>query len=73
MLLEQRGDLASAEAAYRRADQRGSAIGAFKLGALLQGHDAAGAEAAYRRAYERGHHELADMARAALSNLRADA
>jgi Flp pilus assembly protein TadD len=73
VLLEQRGDLAGAEAAYRRADQRGDATGAFNLGGLLadQGN-VDEAEAAYRRAYERGHPELADQARAALSCLHAD-
>ena len=55
MLLEQRGDLDGAEAAYRRADARGDATGAFNLGGLLaERGDLAGAEAAYRRADERG-------------------
>jgi peptidoglycan hydrolase-like protein with peptidoglycan-binding domain/tetratricopeptide (TPR) repeat protein len=54
-LLEGRGHLAGAEAAYRRADQLGHAAGACQLGVLLdeQG-DLAGAEAAYRRADDRG-------------------
>jgi TPR repeat protein len=64
--------MAGAEAAYRRADQRGDATGAFNLGSLLERHDPAAAEAAYRRAAERGHPELADMAQAALSHLRHD-
>ena len=72
MMLEQRRDLAGAEAAYRRADQRGDATGAFKLGALLEDRDdLAGAEAAYRRACERGRGYVGDLARAALSLLRA--
>ncbi len=56
MLLEERGDLAGAEAAYRRADERGDAAGTFRLGALLAHRgDTAEAEIAYRRADERGH------------------
>jgi hypothetical protein len=54
--LEQRGELAVAEVAYRYADQRGDADAACNLGALLQGRgELAGAEAAYRRADQRGH------------------
>ena len=46
---------AGAEAAYRRADARGSADGAFNLaGLLLERGDTEGAIAAYRRADERG-------------------
>jgi peptidoglycan hydrolase-like protein with peptidoglycan-binding domain len=53
--LDEQGDLAGAEAAYRRADRRGHAAAASNLGVLLEGHgDAIGAEAAYRRADERG-------------------
>jgi len=49
------GDLSGAEAAYRRADERGSQRGAFNLGQLLrQRGDLPGAEVAYRRADERG-------------------
>jgi TPR repeat protein len=45
-----------AEAAFRRADERGDADGAFKLGLLFEGRgDLVGAEAAFRRAEERGH------------------
>jgi TPR repeat protein len=51
MLLERRGDPASAEAAYRQADAQEDAAGTYNLAALLQRRgDAAGAEAAYRRA-----------------------
>jgi ABC-2 type transport system permease protein len=47
--------LEGAEAAYRRADERGSAEGAFNLGVLLEDRgELEGAEAAYRRADERG-------------------
>jgi TPR repeat protein len=71
MLLEARGELSAAEAAYRRADQRGDAAGALNLGGMLaERHDFARAEAAYRRAAERGDLEVADMANAALSHLR---
>ena len=52
---EGRADLAGAEAAYRRAEERGDAAAAVNLGVLLeQNGDLAGAEAAYRRADERG-------------------
>ena len=55
VLLEEKKDLAGAEAAYRRADERGHAAAASNLGVLLEGNgDRAGAEAAYRRADERG-------------------
>ena len=44
-----------AEAAYRRADERGDAFGAVSLGLVLEERgDVEGAEAAYRRADERG-------------------
>jgi hypothetical protein len=53
--LEHQSNLAAAEAAYRRADERGHAAAASNLGALLEERsDLAGAEAAYRRADERG-------------------
>jgi tetratricopeptide (TPR) repeat protein len=60
-LLHARGDLEGAEAAYRRADQRGHAEAAFSLGSLLltERGDLEGAEAAYRRADQRGHAEAA--------------
>jgi peptidoglycan hydrolase-like protein with peptidoglycan-binding domain len=52
---EQDSDVAGAEAAYRRADQRGHAAAASNLGVLLEERgDLRGAEAAYRRADERG-------------------
>jgi peptidoglycan hydrolase-like protein with peptidoglycan-binding domain len=55
VLLQQRDDLAGAEAAYRRADERGHAGAASNLGVLLEAQgDGTGAEAAYRRAAERG-------------------
>ena len=48
-------DVPGAEAAYRRADERGHAAAASNLGVLLEEHgDLSGAEAAYRRADERG-------------------
>lgn len=53
--LVEKGDVTGAEAAYRRADERGHASAASNLGVLLeQRGDLAGAEAAYRRADERG-------------------
>ena len=53
--LAEKGDVTGAEAAYRRADERGHASAASNLGVLLeQRGDLAGAEAAYRRADERG-------------------
>jgi tetratricopeptide (TPR) repeat protein len=55
VLLEHRGDLAGAEEAYRRADERGDASAAFNLaGLLVERGDLEGAEEAYRRADERG-------------------
>ena len=54
-LLADRGDLAAAMAAYRRADERGHPAAASNVGVLLEhAGDLAGAEAAYRRAGERG-------------------
>ena len=48
--LEERGDVAAAELAYRYADQRGDPVAASNLGVLLERRgDIAGAEAAYRR------------------------
>jgi peptidoglycan hydrolase-like protein with peptidoglycan-binding domain len=53
--LEDADDSAGAEAAYRRADERGHAAAASNLGVLLQQRgDATGAEAAYERADQRG-------------------
>lgn len=55
VLLQQRNDLAGAEAAYRRADERGHAGAASNLGVVLEAQgDGTGAEAAYRRAAQRG-------------------
>ena len=52
--LAEKGDLAGAEAAYRRADGQGHPAAASNLGVLLeQRGDIAGAEEAYRRADER--------------------
>ncbi len=52
---EEVGDTARAEAAFRRADQRGSAAAALLLGVrLARRGDRTGAEAAYRRAEARG-------------------
>jgi len=53
--LRDSGDLAEAEQAFRRADERGSAEGALNLGVLLRDRgDLAEAEQAFRRADERG-------------------
>ena len=53
--LEERGDVAAAELAYRYADQRGDPVAASSLGVLLERRgDMAGAEAAYRRSDARG-------------------
>ena len=71
VLLEAQGELAGAEAAYRRADDRGEANGAFNLGVLLEEQgDLAGAEPAYRRAADAGQAKVAQLARAALLDLR---
>ena len=71
-MLEERGDLAEAEAAYRRADQRDVAEAAFNLGALLYERGALDEAAkAYRRAAERADGEIAEMAQAALTELAA--
>jgi Flp pilus assembly protein TadD len=68
------GNVAGAEQAYRRAVERGEAIGAFNLGVLLHEHgDLAGAEAAYRRADLCGQAKVGQMARAALLDLGATA
>lgn len=70
-MLAERGDFEGAQALYRRADELGHAAGAFNLGVLLEDqNDWAGAEAAFRRAHERGRGEVADMAWAALVELR---
>jgi len=55
LLLEARGDLVEAAAAYERADQRCHAAAACRLGALLERQgELDGAEHAYRRADHRG-------------------
>ena len=60
LLLEERGDIAGAAAAYRRADDRGVADSAFQLAMLLAAHDrVAEAEEALARAEQRGHPEAA--------------
>ena len=67
VLLAEQGALAEAEAAFRRADERGDAVAAFNLGVLLEDRGAqAEAEAAYVRARQRSDGEVAKMARAAL-------
>lgn len=55
-LLLERGDRDGAEAAWRRAVERGSAAGARNLAVFLRDerHDPAGSEAAWRRADDRG-------------------
>ncbi len=71
VLLEERGAPAEAEEAYRRAARCGEATGAFNLGVLLQERGALGeAETAYRRARRSGDGEVAEMAGAALRDLR---
>jgi hypothetical protein len=56
LLLEERGDLPGAEAAYRRAIELGHGAAAYHLGLLVEGRgDLAGAETAYRRSAELGH------------------
>src|SRR5580700_4435900 len=60
ILLAKHGQAEQAQAAYRRADKRGSAEGAFNLGNLLRERDEVKqAEAAWRRADERGSAEAA--------------
>lgn len=55
VLLEEKGDLQGALAAYRRADRRGDVNGTFNLGCLLaEMGDQSGAQAALRSADERG-------------------
>jgi len=72
-LLARRGDRAGAKAAYRRADERGYAAGACDLGLLLnQEGDRAGARRAFQRAEELGSPEVAELAHAALQELRSD-
>ena len=69
-LLEEEGDLVSAEAAYRTAISGGDGTGALNLGRLLVARgDLAEAEGAYRWAVEFGPPEVAEVARAALVDL----
>jgi len=71
MLLAEHGELAEAEAAFRTGDERGDAAAAFNLGVLLEERGALEeAEAAFRRAVQRDDSAVANMARAALSDLR---
>ncbi|MBV8999241.1 MAG: peptidoglycan-binding protein [Solirubrobacterales bacterium] len=71
VLLVEQGALTEAEAAFRRADERGDAVAAFNLGVLLEEAGALiHAEAAFRRAERRDDPEVANMARAALRDLR---
>jgi peptidoglycan hydrolase-like protein with peptidoglycan-binding domain/tetratricopeptide (TPR) repeat protein len=72
-LLEQQRDRAGAKAAYERADQRGYAAGACNLGLLLQQEgDRVGALRAFERAGELGPPEVAELAYAAMRELRPD-
>lgn len=70
VLLEQHGDRTAAEASYRRVDQRGDANGTFNLTILEEQGDHIGALRAYQRAEQLGHPEIADMARAAVLDLK---
>jgi len=71
VLLEEHGALDEAEAAYRRAVEHGAAAASFNLGVLLEERgDLAGAEEAYHCAEERGDDNVANVARAALLDLR---
>ncbi|MGP0036252.1 MAG: peptidoglycan-binding protein [Solirubrobacteraceae bacterium] len=72
-LLEQQSDRTGAKAAYERADQRGYAAGACNLGLLLQQEgDRVGALRAFERAGELGPPEVAELAYAAMRELRPD-
>jgi peptidoglycan hydrolase-like protein with peptidoglycan-binding domain len=71
VLLEEHGELDEAEAAYRRAVEDGAAAASFNLGVLLEERgELTAAEEAYRRAEEHGDTDVANMARAALLDLR---
>ena len=73
VLLEEHGALDEAEAAYRRAVEHGAAAASFNLGVLLEERgDLAGAEEAYCCAEDRGDDNVANMARAALLDLRGE-
>jgi Flp pilus assembly protein TadD len=70
VLLQERGDVEGAEAAYRRGDERGHAVAAFNLGVLLQERgDLEDAEASYGRAAAADDNEVAQRASAALESL----
>jgi peptidoglycan hydrolase-like protein with peptidoglycan-binding domain/TPR repeat protein len=70
VLLEEHGELGEAEAAYRHAVELGGAAASFNLGVLLEERgDLVAAEGAYRRA-EEGDDNVANIARAALLDLR---
>ena len=70
VILEEQGDASAARECYRRADERGDAHGAFNLAALLEETgDHVGALRAYRRASRRDNPQIAEMARAAASDL----
>jgi peptidoglycan hydrolase-like protein with peptidoglycan-binding domain/tetratricopeptide (TPR) repeat protein len=70
VLYAEHGALAEAESAFRCAGERGDAAAAFNLGVLLEQRGAlADAMAAYRRAQQSDDGEVADLARAALSDL----
>jgi tetratricopeptide (TPR) repeat protein len=72
VLLEEKGELDEAEAAYRRADERGHATGAFNLGVLLEERGALPeARDAYRRADHHDDCEVSRLARAALADVTA--
>ena len=71
VLLGEQGALTEAEAAFRRADVRGDAYAAFNLAVVLETRGALlDAEQAYVRAGERGDPDIANMAQAALLDLR---
>ena len=70
-VLEEQGEVAEAEAAYRWADDRGDATAAFNLGVMLEERGSlTDAHEAYRRAEQRGDGDVANLARAALLELR---
>ncbi len=70
-ILEHEGDRAGAKAAYERAEQRGYAAGACNLGLMLeQEGDRDGAVQAFERASQAGPPDVAEMAYAALRELR---
>jgi tetratricopeptide (TPR) repeat protein len=73
VLLERQGAIDGALAAYRRADERGDASGAFNLGLLLARDGLLdGARAAYRRAAERGDPDVQQRAAQAAADIKPD-